>query len=111
MSELTQQRIANLNDIWAKGQWFGRKPHGAYTMAEAVTLIQANENLVIALVTWWDILPAGFTWVTLLDAQPRDGNYSVMLQTEPQERIGYIHEDEAVAVYWTNQFHDSDLGD
>lgn len=111
--ELNQKRIAELNDFWEHGKSFGRKHYGAMLMRDAVKLLSENENLIIAKVGWWQkdgelILPAGFTWVEVMGDEPINGAFPVMFDDEPRHYAGSILEGEAVAVFWTNKFHDSE---
>lgn len=102
----TQRKIDALQEMINKDKWFGRKPFGPATMSEAVEKIEANPNLTIALISWWqhaaNWLPAGWTWLEVLEDHP-DG-YRVMMDTEPQKRENFIPLDEIVMIFHTDKF-------
>jgi len=94
-------KIEALQDTINHAEWFGRQPYGPARMAEAVQIVENNPALVIALVSWWGDdsrwLPAGWTWLEVLEAETT--GYRVMMDTEPKARENFIPNDEVVMLF------------
>lgn len=99
---MSNPKIEALQDFIDHAQWFGRLPYKPCSIVEAVTMVESDESLVIARVSWWgseeEPLPAGLTWLEVLEEQP--GGYRVLMDTEPRKRENLIPADEVVLIFW-----------